>query len=483
MKPVALAAEVTGARGGSERAYPPRWPAAALWQSLACVAAAMLIGLLVVAAPRAAIALGLAPLGLLALQSVHARIGIVVFGGLLLFDSSAGVSFAKLLYLAGLALCVLGAWLSCSRTMRDGAAAAIRAAAAVAFVVMSAVIALSLPVALLNGHEIELWVRDVAPYALLAVSPILAADAARNASRSVLVVGFVVAGLVVTFAASLQLIGLRGLASSPVRELAVYTGLALPAALLAYASARALHGDRRADLLWGSIAGTILSALLITGTRSGLLLLCAPLVVLLYGRARDGLQRAATLGALAAVVVVAFFALGPSLGLDTRAAQERLLTTGVAIEAPLRNGSLRDRFAQSAASWDVVGQSPALGAGPGHLFTWSTPTGVPREEFALDSTVSTVAKFGFVGGAGIAGFLILMWRLARLSPDASVGRAALAGFAAWAAVSAVIANPIEDKGAALGLLFILALGLRVPVVSAQRGRSSRAPARPATAQA
>ncbi|MCA1572804.1 MAG: hypothetical protein LC798_21420 [Chloroflexi bacterium] len=399
------------------------WSVPAVWQSLLLVLVALALGLVVAISATAALAVAAMPLAA-AIYSREVRFCIVVFGGLLLFDSSDGLSLAKGLYLASLSVCFVGAWTQIMRVTWEGSMAGIPRLAGIAFWVVALVVAVSLPVAILNEHSIEVWVRDVAPYALLAMAPILALDASRSSGRFLLG-AFVLAGTLVTAAASLQLIGLRGLRSDV--------------------------------LLWSVLAGLVLAGLWLPGSRSSLLLVGAPVGMLVFSRSSRGIQRVAALAALATILIVAIFSIGPRVGLDTGAAQERLLTAGPAIEAPRENGSLRDRFAQSQAAWDLLQQAPVLGVGPGQTFEWYTPSGAYRSAFAVDSTVSTIAKFGIVGTAGLLVYFGLLWHMLA---GTRIERATLVGLAAWGALAVIISNPLEDKGLAFGLLFVLALGLR-----------------------
>jgi len=183
--------------------------------------------------------------------------------------------------------------------------------------------------------------------------------------------------------------------------------------------------------------------------------------MLMFGGGLQGLRRAIVLIPVAIALVVVAFAFGASAGIETDAAQERLLTTRSAVRSPQSSGSLQDRFAQSDAAWELFKAAPLTGAGPGGFFEWHSPGGAFRRTFTVDSTVSTLAKFGLIGTVGLLVILGLVAYMVRRAENRAA-QAALIGLAAWGCAYAVLSNPLEDKGLALGLVFVLALALRQP---------------------
>jgi hypothetical protein len=407
------------------------------------------------------------PFVLMTASSAHLRLLAVVFGGVLVFDSSSGFTYPKLFYLVIVAVSLLTAWHSCVTGLRTERGAQIRRSIGIAWWLVVVIVAGSLPVALLNDHSPSLWVRDVAPYLMLACAPMFAADAALHIGRRFIIGIFVTAGLLVTAALTLQLLTLHQLSTSTLKQLAVFTGFALPVSLYTYACARAIcAGKNRADVLrWGAIAGAIFAALLISGTRSAFLLIAPPVVMVITTGGVKGMVRAGTLGLLGVLMIFVAVRIGASAGVETNLVQDRLRSTQSALQAPDANPSLGDRFAQSRVAWNLVQAVPLTGVGPGYLFHWRTPSGIPRQAFTVDSTVATIAKFGVLGTAGLLVFFLMLAQLVRRH-GSSAERTALAGLAAWAVVYVIITNPIEDKGLSFGLLFLLALALKDAVSAA-----------------
>lgn len=434
--------------------------APAIWGLPLIVIATVLAGLLVARYPQAALALAALPLLLATLESAYVRLLVVVLGGVLVLDSSSGLGYVKLLYLLGFVLCLAGGWQSCVTSMRGGQAATVRRTVGWAWCVMMGVVAISFPIAALNGHSLALWLRVVAPYVLLAAVPILAADAAQRISTRFLAGAFVLTGLLGAASIGVELLFLRGLAALPLEGL-FFTGLLLPVGLYAYACARSLRrGGQRGELLrWGWVAVAILAVLLVTGSRIGLLLLVAPLAMLALTGGLASLRRTIALGAVGVALVLGAFTVAGGAGVATEVAQTRLASIEDVLQAPAEDRSLADRLAQTRLSWELLKDAPLTGVGPGYVFGWYNKSGIFRESFTTDAALSMLAKFGLLGAAGLLAFLIMIGKLVRLT----AGRtelAALVGFTAVIIPYLLLGNPFEDKGLAFALLFLLAFALK-----------------------
>lgn len=436
------------------------------------VASAIAVGYLVAMSPRAAVMLAAIPCGLFLVWSAHLRLLTVVFGGLAVLDSSSGFSDAKVLYLAALVVSVLAAWQGLVTTMTHGRAAHIRRLAERGFGIILVLVAASLPVALVHDNSVTVWLRDVAAYLMLGAAPILAADAASQARTKFLTYAFILAGGLVTVSIYLDLASTRNFTSGDTTELALLSSFLLPVTLFAYATARAIAPHEREShgfLWWGLLASGIFAAVMLSGTRAGILMLVIPPAVVIFSGRGRGIYRSIGLGAVAALLVVLAFGVGGSFGVTTRAVQDRLLTTGAALSSPTEDGSLSERFRETGAAWRHFTTSPLVGVGPGVYFEWRGARGDTRRAFVVDSSISTLAKFGVLGVIALLLFGRNVRRIMRMvakSPE----RLALSGLAVWLCVYAVLSNPFEDKGFAFGLIFILALLLRSVIdTSAQAG--------------
>jgi len=422
---------------------------------------ALEIGLAVTFKPSAAL-LPLALLGgVLLLVDARARILFIVFGGLLTLQSSSGVGSLKLLYLAGVLASFGGALFRFSQS-KDVSTRAFAAPLLRVAVAMSALIAISLLVARAHGIVRVDWLRDVAPYVLFAVAPIFALDAHWAFRRRGLIRLLVVGGLVATASFSTHWLEQRHIAHLPFSQFAL-SSFFFPAALFAYATASALH-TRKGRLSWIFLAALVFSLLVVTGTRSTLILAVAPVVAAFAARRFLGARftRLVLLAPAAVLVIaVAVVSVVQVTHASTSMISKRitiLKETGTSSDA-----SYKDRQAQTRAARDVFYAHPFFGSGPGTYFSWQVTNGEQHSNFIVDSPLDFPAKFGFLGLAVIlfllleyGSFMKAAFRLNHPRPETL----ALAAFAALAVLDSSLTNPIEDKGCTLGLVLLLALVFR-----------------------
>jgi O-antigen ligase len=439
------------------------------------VFAALEIGLAVTFKPTAAV-LPLALLGgLLLLVDARMRILFVVFGGLLTLQSSSGVGSLKLLYLAGVFVSFAGALFKFSQSrdlsIRAFVAPLLRVTAA-----MSALIAISFLVA--HGHGVLRvdWLRDVAPYVLFALAPIFALDAQWAFRRHTIVRLLVVAGLVATASFSTDWLEQRHIAHLPFSQFAL-SSFFFPAALFAFAVASALHARAR-RIRWLFLAALVFALLVVTGTRSTLILAVAPVAVAFAARRQLSARfiRLVLLAPAAVLVIaVAVVSVVQVTHASTSIISKRitiLKETGTSSDA-----SYKDRQAATRAARDVFYAHPFFGSGPGTYFNWQVTNGEQRSEFIVDSPVSFPAKFGVVGLAVVlflmleyGSFMKAAFRFDHPRPETL----ALAAFAALAVLDSFLTNPLEDKGFTLGLVLLLALVFRTSDARARSHGEARA---------
>jgi O-antigen ligase len=432
------------------------------------------IGAAVAVKPAAA----LLPVALLAalllLVDARARILFVVFGGLLTLQSSSGLGSLKLLYLAGVLASVGGALFAFSRDTNTAtrwlASPLLRASVA-----MSGLILVSYLVAKGNGVARVDWIRDVAPYVLFAVAPLFALDAQRAFSRSALVGLLVVAGLVATASFSTHWLQHRSIAKLPFSQFALSSFL-FPAALFAYAAAAALH-EKRQRIRWLALAALVFALLVITGTRSTLILAAAPLAAAVAAR-RDLSVRFFRLvllaPALILVVVVAAVSVLQVTNASTHIISKRI--TVLKSSGTSSDPSYLDRQAQTHAASEVFHAHPTFGSGPGTFFEWRATNGTKHSSFILDSPMDFPAKFGLVGLAILVLLIFEYGGFLRKALGLNHPRTetlALVGYLALTILNSFLTNPFEDKGWTLGLVVLLALAFRTAGLRTYDGVGSR----------
>jgi hypothetical protein len=399
------------------------------------------------------------------------------------FYSSSGASKIKAVYLLLLAVITVRGLIATEVHRRNDEKDTQGYRLALACALMLFAIVISLPVALSRHHSASIWFRDVIPYGLIAVSPLLALDAARNLSPVFLRWTLLVSGLVATASYAVYNIAVRQLASLPVTHL-LYPSLLLPFALFSYACAQLLLGNVRVKWPWGVVAIFVLASVVGTGSRLGLLVLAAP-VAMLFGRGgvRRLLRTLVLLIVAAAVIAFGLAVIAPAVGFSTSAVNERVRLTESAISHPTHDGSINARFSEGAAAWRVFLHEPVLGDGPGHLYTQYFPgSGQNSERFTLDTSVTVLTKFGVIGAACIAAGLVLLL-LTSSAGGASDVLAALLGFIVVTILSLPISNPFEDKGFAFALVLLAGLGLQGRRATAIDPVEDEAAAKPRLGQA
>ena len=407
------------------------------------------------------------------------RIAFVVFGGMLALQSSPTLDGTKIAYLVGTALCLVGALATVWRLRRTPEvrliAPWIAASAALALLV-----AISFIVARADGTSITDWARDAAAYALFAAVPVFALDAQASTSRKLLVWMLVVAGLLGGLSWAFEWLSRRDIVELPLTRLVFPSGQ-LPSMLYLFAMAMALTSSRR-HAAWVVLAGVTLGLFLLTGTRSSLLLLIGPLAMAAFSgrsRIRSSLGALVSHGVVAVAVVIAFqlaLALpavlgsgrtdgepsssGPAATSGPNVLGDRIGSLTGLLGNAAADPSIKERVAQYEAAWALFVSSPVVGAGPGHSIHWVDVSGRPRTAFTADTPLVMPAKFGLLGilvfiGAAVAYGSTVRTALRR--DRRSVITLTLVGYGVWTIVGLPLGFPIEDKGASLALILLLAL--------------------------
>ena len=407
----------------------------------------------------------LIPLGVLASLLIaaipRARFAVVIFGALLTLQSSQALDLLKMAYLGAMFLALGAALLS----LHEHANAEVSAFLQASFLSFLLVF-ISLFVALANGTPVLSWLRDAAPYLLLAAIPVLAADASQTVPTRTLVSVFVTAGTLSAASFGLVWAGAskRHLTDLPLDHL-VYPSFLFAGAVFAFAIWKGLSGGK-ASLRWLLLASLIFAVVLTTGTRTALLLLVIPLVFLANKRfAADRPRRFVVLVGAVAVVAIAAFWIAQVTSENNAALLGRFGSFGQLASDPTSDQSVQDRLGQIGSAMNAFVSAPIFGVGLGHEFSWADPQGVPRTVFTIDTSISFFAKFGLLGLA----FLILVAE--RLRTATRVPRArqpevwcVISGYFSLIVCYLFFGSPFEEKGFSLALLCLMALLIaKVPV--------------------
>ena len=407
------------------------------------------------------------------------RLPFVIFGGMLALQSSPDLDLTKIAYLVGSILCLVGALATAWRTRRTRQVREV-APWFVAAAALYGLLALSFAVSMAHGTSTTAWIRDAAAYGLFAAVPVFALDGHLSVPRGMLVGMLVIAGLLGGLSWAVEWLARRDILDLPVARLVFPSGQ-LPGMLYLFAMGMALTAHRRAA--WTVVAGTVLALFLITGTRSSLLLLAGPLamvVVAFRTQLRSVLTPVLSHVVVAAVVVLAFqFALtglaalaeparepgDPDIGSPTASPGPNILgdrfgSLPSLVGSPGSDASITERVAQYAAAGELFMSSPIVGVGPGHPIRWTDVSGYPRSDFTADTPLVMPAKFGVVGILVFAGFAVAygatLLDAVRRAPRSPV-TLAVVGYATTTLVGLPLGFAVEDKGASLALMLLLAL--------------------------
>jgi hypothetical protein len=411
------------------------------------------------------------------------RAVIVVFGGLLVLQSSQDLAPLKVAYLAVAIVAVAMSVLNVVRLRQSPVVVAARPWL-IASAVLAGMIALSLPIAVVRGTPIAAWLRDAAAYGLLAAAPWLAVDLAFATSRRTVLGLAVAAGAIAAVSFAIVWTQRRQMSDFPIDRLAL-PSMILAASLFALGLAIAIS-EQRHRYRWAAASALAIGLLMYSGTRSSLVLLVVAPIALLASWLSD--RRSPLRPRLLAALVPVVVALGivgatqiqlaagtspfggdpgtgngsgasPSRGPGPPNLSERYESIGSVLSG--QDVSLQERLFQTRAVWNVFISSPIVGGGLGVAIPWTDPRGVTHTDnaFTADTPILVLAKFGLLGLVLIA---VAGWAtIATLRMLAAGGRATRRSWLSIVAFGMVILVlmpfgwQLEDKGTALAIVLVL----------------------------
>jgi len=400
------------------------------------------------------------------------RAAIVIVGGVLVLQTSDALTLPKVLYFVLAAVAVAGGLLAVLRARHGLSYVAMRGLLVASLIVM-AVLALSLPVALLNGTPFVSWLRDSVSYGLFAVVAFMAFDAAfdprvERSTKWILLLTIAV-GALVTVSYTAEWLGRRDTIGLTIERLVLPSG-AFASAFFVMTSAYSFRADRH-RFLWALAAGLALGLFLLTGTRGRLPFFLLPILLAVLSRNRGLRVIGPSLlihAAAVALIVIVTWGL-PALRSPADPAgtaptwAERTGTVDDLVTRPATDLSFQERVSQTVAAWQVFVRQPIVGTGPGHEIAWTDYAGETRREYNLDSPVVFLSKFGLLGAAAAAGWIFAFFMLVRRMRQ-HIGSTpeylALFGFSIVMIYGALFSPPMQDKGFAFALILVLALALR-----------------------
>jgi hypothetical protein len=399
--------------------------------------------------PMTAISVALGPgIAYVVATRSWARVAVVVIGGLVVFGSSSDVGPQKILYAGAFVFCAV---IASIRLFLNPPTwfAPFRPVIVIGLIVLTC---LMLSTVANPGVDLTMTIRQGIFYVMMPFAPIIGIDAGRDAKSRVVMRWIGVIGCVAAVGFASDWLDRRGISSLPIGRFVV-SSLMLPALAFALAIVRAVYARGFARLLWLIPIVTIPAAMLVTGTRTNLIVFLA-LIGVLGTKAR---RRVNLLG----VVGLSVFALGmiavvlPVVA-DAVISQPGFLENRIQALQVVLDGNagadqsyaLRNEQYYYAAQW--IGESPWFGKGLGF-----TPP------ISLDTPLAVPLRVGLVGTAAIALFLVAFVGASRRSAKLhgfTFMHTTVTGFAIVALANLPFGTMIEDKGFAFSLL-LLSMGL------------------------
>ncbi len=403
------------------------------------------------------------PLVLVCLMAIffraQARLAFLVFGGMTLVASSDKFDASKALYLAGIALIFAIA----VPNLRNADARYSRLVTITALLLMQA--AISFCVAVAHGNSMLNWLRDVSAFLIFAAAPVFAIDLVTDDSKTWILPMFVAAGAVSSVLYTIGLLGRRHLATATSNQ-HFFFSLFLPAALLSYASVASLRSQKN-KVAWTALTIGIVLCMLSSGTRVAILLVVIPFSIVVFSEGlgfRSLLRVTFFLGTTLSAGLILFFYLMP-LSSDSRRIVLQRFGAMVLNSGELRSDeSVAARASETLVLFRAFVEDPVFGTGPGKIFAWPTFEGGHMSEGfnVTDSPLVYPAKYGLVGVTMLLVVVVIFRRFLHAMRDIAEQDEPLLALVAYSVFSLVymVVGPFyEDKGFAMGLLFLLSLSL------------------------
>ena len=417
----------------------------------------------------------------LLLCSSIARFSFVLFGGLIAFQSSSHLSATKVGYLCACVGTAAISSLHLRRTRRTKEITFALRGLSKPSVLVWAMLLLSAVVSNVqsSGISTTAWARDIVVYALVPLLIPVAVDAGLSCRRPVLYLLTSFAAVFSSLNFAVTWLHHRSVSTLTVGQFGL-SSAALIGACFCVAVGLALRGAKY-RAWWGALAVVLAGSVLLTGARTGFILLLA-LAGLAGRKAAGGVSIArvvavallVTTGLVVAIPLVANVTVSNKAFLSGRLRGMESVLSG----HPSSGGSFEARlfeYREASAAWH---SAPWLGVGAGFAFlvpTDSSPQFVGSS--TLDTPLGILAKFGVLGTLLEVGYLGgLAGALRRIGRQAGRrGPAYLACrlFCVLFILELPFGGYIEDKGFPLALMLLGALVVSEALAMSTRARANQ----------
>ena len=309
-----------------------------------------------------------------------------------------------------------------------------------------------------HGTEFTMWARDAVTYLLVPAGVVLAIDASGVLRLRTIVWVTTSVGAIAAYSFSSYWLQRRATNGAEISSLShgLLTSFVAITVPLAVAVVIAL-GGRRIRWWWLAYGVGLIGSVLLTGTRTGLVMgivligVCGSQERLCVAPRRVIIATlVGSIVLLAALPLVARLVDAPGLLEGRVVAAVRAFTEGLGRD---ESGVIRARAYAYAAR--IFGEYPVMGQGVGALFE-SPSRGRGDQFFNLDTPLVYLAKFGVLGSAVlvVAIAAIILGALRTGAGATAVTRGAVA---VWIALLP-FGPPTEDKGFALAISLLILIG-------------------------
>ncbi|KRF05103.1 hypothetical protein ASH00_11755 [Arthrobacter sp. Soil782] len=400
-------------------------------------------GMIVMLGPFLGLAAGLMPIILvLIVQKSWFRMLLVVVGGLFVFGSSSDVGPAKVLYFAVLLLC---AAVSFVRLVKDPPAylrhfrfLPALGLCFITFMVLST---------FAGSADYITAIRQSVFYFMVPIAPIIGLDVGRDLKPKVVMRWIGVIGTAAAIGFATDWLERRGVSSLSVGKI-MLSSLILPALAFSLAFVHVALAKGSARFSWAISVVVIPVAMLITGTRTNLVIFLAVLAVIGSAQKfRVPLIRAVVIvgscvaAAAMLIPILGKYVLNSPEFLESRVEAMNGVLTGTGADQSLASRSEQYDYAAS-----MIAESPWLGWGAGFVAPMS-----------MDTPLVTIVKLGAIGTMFLVGFLIMTFvgimRSGRAIGGSPMHTASL-GLGVIILANIPFGTPIEDRGFGFTLLLI-----------------------------
>jgi O-Antigen ligase len=382
----------------------------------------------------------------------YGRFIIFLGGALLTLQSSDSLTIGKLTYLVLTVICAAVATYNCLRDSKERSVR--RSLLGVALVGILLLFEALRPLWTAQASTVDV-ARDAITYLLLFAAVPIGIDTGRRVSARTITIVVVIVGLLSSVGFGLDWLDRRGVSLLSQGRF-VFASMQVVAFALSLAAVKALGGPR-IKMRWLMLLIVLPAGVLVTGTRTGLIMAVA-IIGVAGGRSKMRVPIHRIVIGLTVVIVLLAVAL-PILtnsvaqeGFFARRVGDAILTVQQGVGQD-RSGQIRELSTENAlAAWH---EHIFFGQGLGYRFKDPNPDSVGTA-FALDTPATYLAKFGLIGTGILALALLVMMSYAR-SGGWTTARSAARGVSfLW--VAYLPFGPFtEDKGFALSIALLFAL--------------------------